>query len=132
MKRLTYDGMRICKLVVVIFNNDGEAAFDQMVPSVGGIALRRLGAACNAVQTLLTTFEKSSTRFEIHWEYRRNLILTYKTGFLENYRVRVHLQLCGWRSHVFFLVRCRNGQGGLRFAIQERISKFLEWQRPST
>lgn len=75
MKRFTYDGIRICKLVVVIFNNDGEAAFDQMVPSVGGIALRRLGAVCNAVQTLLTTFEKMSYKL-------RNTLAHERVSFL--------------------------------------------------
>ena len=51
MKRLTYDGIRSGKKVGIIFNNDGKAAFDCMVPSVGGgggIALRRLGASTHA------------------------------------------------------------------------------------
>ena len=36
MKRLTYDGIRSGKKVGIIFNNDGKAAFDRMIPSVGG------------------------------------------------------------------------------------------------
>ena len=35
MKRLTYDGIRICKKVAIIFSNDGKAAFDRMISSVG-------------------------------------------------------------------------------------------------
>jgi len=31
MKRLTYGGIRILKKVAIKFNNDGKAAFDQMV-----------------------------------------------------------------------------------------------------
>ena len=37
-----------------------ESGFDRMVPSMGGIALRRLGASTHAVQTLLITREKMS------------------------------------------------------------------------
>ena len=33
-----------------------------MIPSVGGIALRRLGASTHAIQTLLMTLEKMSYR----------------------------------------------------------------------
>ena len=62
MKRLTYDGIRSGKKVGIIFNNDGKAAFDRTIPSVGGIALRRLGASTHAVQTLLITLEKMSHR----------------------------------------------------------------------
>jgi hypothetical protein len=36
MKRLTFEGIRIRKKVAIIFNNDGKAAFDRMVPSAGG------------------------------------------------------------------------------------------------
>jgi hypothetical protein len=42
----------------MVFNNDARAAFDRMIPSVGGIALRRLGACVNAVEALLRTLEK--------------------------------------------------------------------------
>ena len=62
IKRLTYDGIRICKQVAVIFNNDGKAAFDRIVPSVGGIALRQIGASHNAITTLLQTLEKMTNR----------------------------------------------------------------------
>ena len=57
MKHITCNCIRICKKIRIIFNNDGKAAFDRMVPSVGGIALRRLKASKNAVQTLLLTLE---------------------------------------------------------------------------
>ena len=39
MKRLTYDGIHSGKKVGIIFNNNRKAAFDRIVPSVGGIAL---------------------------------------------------------------------------------------------
>ena len=55
MKHITNDGIRICMKIGLIFNIDGKATFDCMVPSVGGIALRQ-----NAVQTLLLTLEKIS------------------------------------------------------------------------
>ena len=47
------DGVRICKKAAIIFNNDGKAAFDWMIQSVGAIALRRLGASENSVFPLL-------------------------------------------------------------------------------
>lgn len=62
MKRLTYDGIRICKKVAIIFNHDGKAAFDRMIPSVGPVALRRLGASENSVKALLSSLE--------HMKYR--------------------------------------------------------------
>lgn len=62
MKRLTYDGIRICKKVAIIFNNDGKAAFDRMIPSVSPVALRRLGASENSVKALLSSLE--------HMKYR--------------------------------------------------------------
>jgi hypothetical protein len=62
MKRLTYDGINICKKVAIIFNNDGNAAFDRMIPSVGAIALRRLGSSENAVSALLQVLQ--------HMKYR--------------------------------------------------------------
>ncbi len=53
-KRISYDGLRIFKKAAINFNNeDAKAAFDQMVPSVGGIALRRLGASKHAAEALL-------------------------------------------------------------------------------
>jgi Reverse transcriptase (RNA-dependent DNA polymerase) len=55
LKRLSYDGLKIMRHTAIIFNNDAKAAFDRMVPSVGGIALRRLGAHKLAVDTLLKT-----------------------------------------------------------------------------
>ena len=58
MKGLTYNGIRILIKVAIIFNNDGKAAFDRMVPSVGAIALCRLGASKNSVQALLQILEK--------------------------------------------------------------------------
>ena len=60
MKHITCNCIRICKKIRIIFNNDGKAAFIHMVPSVGGIALRQLGARKNAVQTSLLTLEKNS------------------------------------------------------------------------
>ena len=58
LKRLSYDGLKIVKQHAIIFNNDAKAAFDRMIPSIGGIALRRLGASQNAVATLLWTLER--------------------------------------------------------------------------
>ncbi len=57
LKRLTYDGLKILKKSAIVFNNDAKAAFDRMISSVGGIALRRLGESKNAVQALLTILE---------------------------------------------------------------------------
>ena len=55
---MNLDKQTVCKKIGIIFNNDGKAgAFNRMVPSVGGIALRQLGAIKNAVQTLLLTLE---------------------------------------------------------------------------
>jgi hypothetical protein len=59
LKRLTYDGLRITKKTA---NNEARAAFDQMIPSVGGIALRRLGASRNALEALLRTLERMKYR----------------------------------------------------------------------
>ncbi len=58
LKRLSYDSIRILKMTALAFNNDARAAFDRMVPAVGAIALRRLGASQNAVETLLRILEK--------------------------------------------------------------------------
>ena len=44
LKVLSYDGLALLRQSAIIFNNDCKAAFDRMIPSVGGIALRRLGA----------------------------------------------------------------------------------------
>jgi hypothetical protein len=44
--------------VAVVFNNDAKAAFDRMIPSIGGIPQRRLGASKIAVDTLLQTLER--------------------------------------------------------------------------
>ena len=52
LKSLSYDGLKMLKRAAVIFRNDAKAAFDRMVPSVGGMALRRLGASKNAVTYL--------------------------------------------------------------------------------
>ena len=57
LKRLSYDGLIILKREGIVFNNDAKAAFDRMVPSIGGMALRRLGASKNAVEALLRTLE---------------------------------------------------------------------------
>ena len=58
LKQLFYDGLAILRKSAIIFNNDCKAAFDRMIPSVGGIALRRLGASTNAVSTLLNTLQQ--------------------------------------------------------------------------
>ena len=58
IKQLLYDGLAILCHSAIIFNNDCKAAFDQMIPSVGGISLRRLGARKNMVSTLLQTFQQ--------------------------------------------------------------------------
>ena len=58
LKRLSYDGLSLLRHSAIIFNNDCKAAFDRMIPSVGGIALRRLGASYSAVSTLLQTLQK--------------------------------------------------------------------------
>jgi len=62
MKTLTYDRIQICRKTAIIFLNDGKAAFDQMIPSVGAIALRRLGASKNGVTALLQTLEQMKYR----------------------------------------------------------------------
>ena len=58
LKRISYDGLSLCKKSAIIFNNDCKAAFDRMIPSVGGIALRRLGASSSSVSTLLQTLQQ--------------------------------------------------------------------------
>ena len=58
LKRLSYDGIFLLRHSAIIFNNDCKAAFDCMVPSIGGIALRRLGASSAAVSTLLQTLQQ--------------------------------------------------------------------------
>ena len=58
IKRLSYDGLALLCHSAVIFNNDCKAAFDRMIPSVGGIALRQLGTRKNAVSTLLQTLQQ--------------------------------------------------------------------------
>ena len=62
MKRLTYNGINICKKEAIIFNNDGKAAFDRMIPSVGAIALCRLGSSENAVSALLQVLQQMKCR----------------------------------------------------------------------
>ena len=62
MKRLTYNGINICKKEAIIFNNDGKAAFDRMIPSVGAIALRRLGSSENAVSAFLQVLQQMKYR----------------------------------------------------------------------
>ena len=57
LKRVSYDGLALLRHSAIIFNNDCKATFDRMIPSVGGIALRRLGASTNAVFTLLQTLQ---------------------------------------------------------------------------
>ena len=58
LKRLSYDGLTLLWQSAINFNNDCKAAFDRMIPSVGGITLRRLGASKNAVSTLLQTLQQ--------------------------------------------------------------------------
>ena len=58
IKQISYDGLALLRHSAVIFNNDCKAAFDRMIPSVGGIALRRLGARKNAVSTVLQTLQQ--------------------------------------------------------------------------
>jgi hypothetical protein len=53
LTRLSYNGLSLCKKSAIIFNDDCKAAFDQMIPSVGGIALCHLGAMSSSVSTLL-------------------------------------------------------------------------------
>ena len=57
INRLLYDGLALLCHSAVIFNNDCKATFDRMIPSVGGIVLRRLGARKNAVSTLLQALQ---------------------------------------------------------------------------
>ena len=57
-KRLSDDGLKILKQSAVIFNNDARSAFDRIIPLVGGIVLRRLGASNNAVKALLEILQK--------------------------------------------------------------------------
>ena len=58
LKQLSYDGLAILQKSAIFFNNDCKAAFDQMIASLGGIALRCLGASTNAVSTLLNTLQQ--------------------------------------------------------------------------
>ena len=58
IKRLSYDGLALLRHSAVIFISYCKATFDRMIPSVGGIALRRLGARKNAVSTLLQTLQQ--------------------------------------------------------------------------
>ena len=58
LKRLSYDGLSLLRHSAIIFNNDCKAAFDCMVPSIGGIALCYLGASSAAVSTLLQTLQQ--------------------------------------------------------------------------
>ena len=57
LKRLSYDCLSLLRHSAIIFNNDCKAAFDCMIPSIGGIALCRLGASSAAVSTLLQTLQ---------------------------------------------------------------------------
>ena len=58
LKQLSYDGLSLCRKSAIIFNNDCKAAFDRMIPSVGGIALHCLGASPSSVSTLLQTLQQ--------------------------------------------------------------------------
>ena len=58
LKRLSYDGLSLLRHSAIIFNNDCKVAFDCMVPAIGGIALRCLGASSAAVSTLLQTLQQ--------------------------------------------------------------------------
>ena len=58
LKWISYDGLSLCRKSAIIFNNDCKAAFDQMIPSVGGIALCRIGASFSSVSTLLQTLQQ--------------------------------------------------------------------------
>ena len=58
LKRLSYDGLALLRQSAIIFNNNCKAAFDRMIPSVGGIARRHLDASTNAVSTLLQTLQQ--------------------------------------------------------------------------
>jgi hypothetical protein len=58
LKCLLYDGLSILRHSAIILNNDCKVAFDRMVPSIGGIALCRLGASSAAVSTLLQTLHQ--------------------------------------------------------------------------
>jgi hypothetical protein len=55
---LSYDGLSLLRHSAIIFNYDCKAAFDCMVPSIGGIALRCLGASSAAVSALLQTLQQ--------------------------------------------------------------------------
>ena len=58
LKQLSYDGLSLLRQSAIIFNNDCKAAFDCMAPSIGGIALQRLGASSAAVSILLQTLQQ--------------------------------------------------------------------------
>ena len=58
LKCLSYDGLSLLRHSAIIFNNDCKAAFDCMVPSIGGIALCCLGASSAAVSTILQTLQQ--------------------------------------------------------------------------
>jgi hypothetical protein len=58
LKQHSYDGLSLLRHSAIIFNNDCKASFDHMVPSIGGIALCRLGASSAAESTLLQTLQQ--------------------------------------------------------------------------
>ena len=58
LKWLSYDGLSLLRHSALIYNNDFKAAFDCMIPSIGGIALHCLGTSSAAVPTLLQTLKQ--------------------------------------------------------------------------
>ena len=100
LKRLSYDGLALLRQSAIIFNNDCKAAFDRMIPSVGGIALRRLGASTNVVSTLLQTLQrmKYQVRTSLGLSDQANSILY--DWVLVTLQGQVHHHACECSLHV--------------------------------
>ena len=71
-----------------------------MVPLVGGIALRRLGAHKLAVDTLLKTLLQMKSAQP--WASLRRLILMLRSGCWVPFRDLGHPHVYGWQSCVSF------------------------------
>ena len=100
LKRLSYDGLALLQQSAIIFNNDCKSAFDRMIPSVGGIALRRLGASTNVVSTLLQTLQ------QMKYQVRTSLGLSDQTFSNLNDWVLGFLQGSGASPCLWMAITC--------------------------
>lgn len=81
MKRLTYNGIRICKKGGSDIQKRWICCLDRMIPSIGAIVLRRLGQVeINAVCALLKPLEKRKYKVRTTLGIRNNHILISRTG----------------------------------------------------